>query len=161
VANGEWNVQLGNQARDRITGFVGVATSRTEYLYGCRRIGLMSTELKDGKPQETQFFDDPQLADVEEKIPTPPSLEWAVELGDKAKDTITGFEGVVSVRTEYLFGPRRIGLTPVALDKDGKPQDAIGFDEGQVQRVTKKVVKPAEKPDHGPRDDTAMMRKDF
>lgn len=156
----EWNVQLGNKARDSITGFAGVATSRTEYLYGCRRIGLTPAELKDGKPQDTQYFDDPQLTDVEEKIPTPDSPKWLVDLGDKAKDTITGFEGIVSARIEYLFGPRRIALTPVALDKDGKPQDPIGFDESQIQKESKKV-QPAKKPGHGPRNDRAMERKDL
>jgi hypothetical protein len=159
VANGEWNVQLGNQARDRITGFVGVATSRTEYLYGCRRIGLTPTELKDGIPQESQFFDDPQLVDVKEKIPTPPSPKWSVDLGDKARDVVTGFEGIVSVRSEFLFGPARVGLTPITLDKDGKPQDIVSFDELRVKRV-KKVIKAAEDSDHGPRDDRRMMRRD-
>lgn len=33
-------VVLGQQYRDKITGFQGIATARVEYLYGCVRIEL-------------------------------------------------------------------------------------------------------------------------
>lgn len=34
------NIQLGNEARDKITGFTGIVTSRAEYLTGCTQYGL-------------------------------------------------------------------------------------------------------------------------
>jgi hypothetical protein len=54
--------QLGKKYRDTISGYVGVATSITEYLYGCRRIGLNA--LVEGEPKEF-LFDEPGLELVE------------------------------------------------------------------------------------------------
>ena len=59
-------IKLGNKAKDKITGFVGIAVARTEYLTGCTRISLQSPELHDGKPQDWVGFDEDQLELVEE-----------------------------------------------------------------------------------------------
>jgi hypothetical protein len=53
--------QLGDCVRDRITGFAGIVTGRTEWLNGCSRVGVQCEKLKDGLPQETQWFDEPQV----------------------------------------------------------------------------------------------------
>jgi len=56
------NVQLGDEARDTVSGFCGVCVARTEWLNGCWRMTLQPKSLdKDGKPCETQTFDDFQL----------------------------------------------------------------------------------------------------
>lgn len=57
-----------------------------------------------------------------------------VELGDKAKDVITGFEGIAIAITIWLNGCRRITLQ--ATDKDGMPRDYT-CDIEQIE-VTKK-----------------------
>lgn len=44
-----------------VTGFVGIAIGRTEWLNGCARITVQPEKLKDGKPLETGCFDEPQL----------------------------------------------------------------------------------------------------
>jgi len=54
-------VKLGNFYTDRITGFKGIATGRTEYLYGCVRVQLEPQGLKDGKPTESMWFDEQRL----------------------------------------------------------------------------------------------------
>lgn len=54
-------VKLGQVYTDSITGFTGVATSKTEFLHGCVRVGLTPKELRDGKPIEAQVFDEQQL----------------------------------------------------------------------------------------------------
>jgi hypothetical protein len=54
-------VKLGTKVKDNLTGFAGIAVSRTEYLYGCVRVGVESPELKEGKPQDIQFFDEQRL----------------------------------------------------------------------------------------------------
>lgn len=51
-------VKLGEKYRDSITGLEGVATARTEYLYGCVRVVLEA--VKDGKPEEL-WFDEQRL----------------------------------------------------------------------------------------------------
>lgn len=55
-------INLGDRVKDRITGFVGIATARTEWINGCVRFGVQSDTLKDGLPTEAQWFDEPQLA---------------------------------------------------------------------------------------------------
>jgi hypothetical protein len=55
-------------------------------------------------------------------------------LGDKAKDRISGFEGVVVAVTEWLNGCRRITIQPEALH-EGKPIESSTFDAEQVARV--------------------------
>ncbi len=51
-------IVLGQRARDRITGYVGVVVGRTEWLNGCVRFGIQSELLKYGVPTETQWFDE-------------------------------------------------------------------------------------------------------
>ena len=59
-----------------------------------------------------------------------------VQLGDKAKDSVTGFEGVCVARTEWLNGCVRCTLQSEKLDKDGRPTEGVTFDEPQLT-VTK------------------------
>jgi hypothetical protein len=68
----------------------------------------------------------------------------AVALGDKAKDTVTGFEGICVARTEWLNGCIRITLQSDRLTKEGNPQDGVTFDEPQlvVTKPTKVKVGP-------------------
>jgi hypothetical protein len=56
------SIKLGSIVKDRISGFTGVVTSRTEWLYGCVRLGVNPQELdKDGKHLEGRTFDEPQM----------------------------------------------------------------------------------------------------
>lgn len=48
---------LGDKARDVITGFGGIVTGRCEYLTGCVQLLLSPTVDKDGKRQEGEWFD--------------------------------------------------------------------------------------------------------
>lgn len=67
----------------------------------------------------------------------------AVRLGDEARDTITGFEGVVVGITDWIHGCRRITIQPKGLH-DAKIIEAASFDEPAVE-VTKPVT-PAPPP---------------
>lgn len=55
-------INLGDIARDTVTGFEGVVIGIIQWLYGCRRISIQPRELKDGKPIEHVSFDEPQVA---------------------------------------------------------------------------------------------------
>jgi hypothetical protein len=63
-----------------------------------------------------------------------------IKLGDLVKDMITGFTGIATSRTEYLFGCVHIGITFTGLDKDGVPVGAVGFDEQRVVVIDKRDV---------------------
>jgi len=60
-------IQLGDQVKDTVTGFKGVAVSKTEFLHGCYRIGVQPKMMKDGKLEEAKVFDEPQLELVKPK----------------------------------------------------------------------------------------------
>ena len=74
-----------------------------------------------------------------------------VELGQTAKDTISGFKGVVIGRTEWLNGCVRVGLQP-PVDKDGKVPDAYWIDIEQAE-VLDVEPKPKLQPSNGPMPD--------
>lgn len=54
-------VTLGERYRDSFTGFEGVATSRTEFLYGCVRVCLEADTLKDDGTPKDAVFDEQRL----------------------------------------------------------------------------------------------------
>lgn len=54
-------IKLGQRVRDRISGLEGIVIGRMEYLYGCTRIAVQPQDVKDGKPVESTFVDEPQL----------------------------------------------------------------------------------------------------
>jgi hypothetical protein len=58
-------VNLGDKVKDVVTGLTGIAVAKTHYLQGCARIGVQPQELKDGKPVEASWFDEPQLEVIE------------------------------------------------------------------------------------------------
>jgi hypothetical protein len=58
-------VNLGDKVKDRVTGLTGIAVAKSHYLQGCARIGVQPQELKDGKPVEVSWFDEPQLEVIE------------------------------------------------------------------------------------------------
>lgn len=51
-------INLGDNATDSMTGYFGIVVGITEWLYGCRRIAIQAIALKDGKPQEPEWFDE-------------------------------------------------------------------------------------------------------
>jgi hypothetical protein len=61
----------------------------------------------------------------------------AIKLGDLARDRITGFEGVVISRHEYLNGCIRFAVQPREL-KEGKPIEPEVFDIEQLELVAEK-----------------------
>jgi hypothetical protein len=55
-------IKLGEKVTDSISGFSGIATARTEYLFGCVRVLVEPTALVDGKLAEGEWFDEQRLA---------------------------------------------------------------------------------------------------
>lgn len=55
-----------------------------------------------------------------------------VGLGQRVRDRISGLEGVVIARTEWLYGCARITVQPQDT-KDGKPAETYTLDEPQIE----------------------------
>jgi hypothetical protein len=67
-----------------------------------------------------------------------------IELGSKARDTVTGFTGIVVASHKYLHGCMRYSLQP-PIGKDGKLPDQQTFDEPQLRVIStpKQRARPA------------------
>lgn len=74
-----------------------------------------------------------------------------VKLGVRARDRITGFEGMVIARTEYLYGCARWALQPQKVNKDGTIFEPQWFDDPQVEALSEVKEKP-DQSTGGPKD---------
>lgn len=83
-------------------------------------------------------------------------MKGTIELGDIAKDKITGFSGVVTCITTWLNGCIRMNLQPETL-KDGKPGDQETFDIQQLELVKKRKIDPPTTRPGGPKPAAKMM----
>lgn len=61
-------INLGDRARDQVTGFEGVVVARTVWLHGCVRVTLQPQKLDAGKIIEPQTFDEKQLTLVRRSV---------------------------------------------------------------------------------------------
>lgn len=60
-------VELGDEVKDSVSGFRGIAVGRMTYLQGCARISVQPKVGKDGKLPESGNFDEPQLIVLKHK----------------------------------------------------------------------------------------------
>ena len=56
-----------------------------------------------------------------------------IELGQKGRDKITKFEGLITGRAQYLTGCDQYVLVPEV--KDGKLETSQWFDEGRIEII--------------------------
>jgi len=61
-----------------------------------------------------------------------------IELGKKGRDKITGFEGIITGKAEYLFGCTQYNLVPPM--REGKLPDIQWFDEGRIEIIGEGVA---------------------
>ncbi len=54
-------IKLGDEVRDKISGFQGIAVARHTYIEGCNRISIQPPIDKEGKLPESIAFDEPCL----------------------------------------------------------------------------------------------------
>jgi len=80
-----------------------------------------------------------------------------VKLGQVVQDSITGYEGKVTARAEYLYGCVQVLVQRQELSEDGDVYKPVWIDEPQVEVVNTEAA-PEVKPRHGPRDTTGMGR---
>lgn len=160
------NINLGDRAKDRITGFIGIVVAEMHWLYGCRRLTLQPETLKDGKTQERESFDEPQLEVVERAVhaitPTAAHPDGPLQTGDVAQDSVTKFKGLILSRTTWVHGCVFIQLQPEGM-KGGKLLDSHTFDELRLKPIKRGKIAPAiahpAQPSYGPRDDQKALSR--
>lgn len=69
--------QLGKKAKDKISGFEGIATSKHIYLTGCTQYGLQA-ESKDNSLPDIKYFDEGRLEFEKEQMFKPEDVKGDV-----------------------------------------------------------------------------------
>jgi len=83
-------IKLGSLVRDVVTGFIGVATSRVEYLNGCIQYCVTPPVDKDGAMRPGEYIDHQRLV-VEAVIGEPGAIAAAVsDTGGPQRDAPSG-----------------------------------------------------------------------
>ena len=78
-------INLGDECRDTITGFTGIAVARTIWLHGCDRVTLQPKVDKDGKIPDNNTFDEVQLEVIKAKVkPKEPKITTGGPRDDKS-----------------------------------------------------------------------------
>jgi hypothetical protein len=77
-----------------------------------------------------------------------------IKLGDRVKDNITGFQGIVTAKTDWKNGCTRFGIQSEKLH-DGKPIEVEWFDEDQCSIVLEDAAPNGKREERrgGPRQD--------
>jgi hypothetical protein len=83
------------------------------------------------------------------------------EFRDKVRDEVSGFEGLVTARYQFMNGCIRYAVSPTKLNDKGMPYEDKVFDEQQL--TLKKAANPPRtttKHPGGPRDTSAARMPD-
>jgi len=102
----KYNVQIGDKARDKVSGLVGTVTCRKEHLFGNIQFVIAPHNDSGDTINDPYAFDWQQLELVEEAVidVTPHKITNDVELGDVVKDQITKVQGTVTSIWFWLNG---------------------------------------------------------
>ena len=143
------NIPLGSVCSDKATGYTGTVCSKTEMLNGNVQYSVIPPAKKDSTDYPAGIsLDGAQLEVVEagvSEIAGKPNLV-ALQIGEKAKDIITGMSGIVFSKTTFLNGC--VYFTMSIKDKDKDPAELFLPVErleragvGIIEKL-KKAVKP-------------------
>lgn len=58
-------IKCGDKVKDKYSDVTGIVMCRTEYLYGCVRLGINTGHIHDGTPIDWLYYDEPQLILIE------------------------------------------------------------------------------------------------
>lgn len=136
-------IQLGQRAKDKITGFSGVLTDRHSYLTGCDQYSITPPVNDEGEFCGLVSFDEGRI-----EILGPGPMQEAppgtkpLTLGQQARDKVSGFAGILSARHSYLTGGDQYSLTP-QVSEEGGFREIYRFDQERIE-VTGRGILPAE-----------------
>jgi len=132
-------LEIGAIVRDKITGFVGMATAKTSYITGCDRYYLTPSVDKDGKCPDGKYFDEGTLEVIENGL-YPEDVQTKIEYESAALQRFCESAHEDSDYEEYRlsfnidpelyteryrrkYGPSRQGY-PACPAKSGGPHDS-------------------------------------
>jgi len=141
----EFRLKLGDEAKDKITGFQGIIVARSHWLHNCDVYLLKSQELKEGKPLDNEAFDDDQVVILKEGAVAcaEKDPDFHFNLGDKVEDDLTSYKGTVIAQTQWFSNCNHYAIQAEGITKEGKTLKREHVPEGQVILI--KAVNPIKK----------------
>ena len=137
-------LNLGDTARDSITGFEGIIQSRYIFINGCLQFSLRPRVDKDGKLQDAHSFDVSRLELVEQGTVRPTAVQHSdtADFGDLVECEISGLRGIVVSKHYYFDGTIGYGVQPPA--RDSAIPETSCLDSTTIKMITtkKKAVRP-------------------
>jgi hypothetical protein len=115
----------------------GEQTERLKRLYAHRVFGVGEEVTVKGSRFRVEAIHE---AGLRLKLLPAKVTEASIELGMPVKDTVSGFEGVATARSEYLWDCVRIQVSATKLKPDGSRLDAEWFDEAQLRPCRVEVL---------------------
>jgi hypothetical protein len=131
-------LQRGWKVRDQFTGFTGIIDSFAELRNGSVQVQIQpkcSDDKLDTVP-DLQSFDAFQLEILERTAPSglpAPDLPFAVDLGEKVTDPVTGVSGVITERLITRNGCCFVLITPRIHWLTGDRQRSVLVDHKQLR----------------------------
>lgn len=103
----EDNFELGQTVRDKVTGFEGAIVADADHYAGCRTFRVETESDSGGTTSER--FDEDRIEDSARRsnidVPeTSDDVLGNIELGNRVRDTATGFEGIAITLVDRAFG---------------------------------------------------------
>ena len=80
-------IQLGDEVKDIVSGFTGIATAKTEFLNGCVRVSIDPPVDKEGKHVDGRWFDQEQVEVIQRgKVKRKPAMQKSTTTGGDRPD---------------------------------------------------------------------------
>lgn len=131
---------LGKKVRDRVTGFMGIATVIGFDLYGCIQVSVNPGLDENKKTKDSCWFDIARLAEDKDCSPVMDIPEFDLKksfkmLGYRVKDRITGFEGIATSVGLELYGATSLSVNP-GMGPDNKLGDTYWVELPRLEQVS-------------------------
>lgn len=155
---------LGDGVKDVVTGFEGTVVTITDYYKGALRAALQPQGSEDDPKPELEWFDTSRLRLVESHRVVRSEVgfeesafkkledrDW--KKGDRVKDSVAGFEGILGAVADHLYGCSRIGIKAETLTDDNETIDDHFFSIDRIQfleSLTDQNESYEVRPDGGP-----------
>lgn len=150
----------GYEVKDKITGYTGIVICHCKYLYNVDRVGVITTNLENGVPKESEYFDITQIKVIGVIPAIKPEIliEHSFNLGDAIIDTLSEYEGVITGFSHWLNGCVRTICQSKKLDKNGNPVEEAFLNIKQIKLKNAEVVMEAKKKVGGPMPSPKQIR---
>jgi uncharacterized protein YodC (DUF2158 family) len=142
-----YRLNLGDEVKDIVTGYKGIIMYRCHWYHNSDTYGVKSQILKDGIPKQTVTFDDAELVLVKAnkvKIENDKTPNFKFKLGDKVKDNLSKFKGIIVSQTQWISNCNHYAIESGEVNS-GKIAEREHLSEIQITLVKAAAVPKVKK----------------